>query len=81
VVRRPDSDTKAPVSARDFSALLSKTLVEFWELTPSQRDAYIARLLKSDPDLVMVVDDMLTLYKKAKTPRELGPRLRRDALG
>jgi hypothetical protein len=55
--------------------------VEFWDLTPPQRDAYIARLLKSDPDLVTVADDMLTLYKEAKPPREPGPRLRRDALG
>ena len=66
----------AALNTNDISAPENKALEVYWALRPTQRDAFITKLVRSDPELVMVADSMLVLYRRAKTPRELRPLLR-----
>jgi hypothetical protein len=80
MLRGPASRDDAKLSAGAFGTFLSRTLEDFWALAPAQRDAFVRRLLTSDPDLALVLDRMLALYRGAKNPRDFSP-LRRDAVG
>jgi len=73
----PANDPDDVPTVVDIGSPENVALEYYWALRPTQRDAFMLKLIKSDPELVMVADSMLALYRKAKTPRELRPLLRR----
>lgn len=68
------------LTADRLEGFVRRTTAELRACSPPQRDAFIEKLLRSDPELAGVLPALLGTYAQAKARRRLGP-LRRDSIG